>query len=168
MNYDIRKISDYLRNVHSRYYVDTNGIVYTSISQNTRYICSEGEKFNIRPLRQKYLCQLNKTNKMLCRIEEITNKPYFFLYDGTILQRLQTTIRDANEVSVCVITIDGNPHGNHISVARIVAACFIGEIFNKEVHHKDQNRMNNRVDNLSVMTFEEHRGKGNFNNNHNL
>ena len=168
MNYDIRRISDYLRNVHSRYYVDTNGVIYTSLSQNTRYICYNGKKINIRPLKQKYLNKLNKTNQMLCKIEEIDEKSYFFLYDGTILQRLQTSLHEFDEVYVCLITVNGNEHGNHISVARIVAACFIGDIFEKEVHHKNQNRLDNRVNNLSIMSFNEHRGKGNFNNNHNL
>ena len=42
MNYDIRRLSDNFPRVHSRYYVDTNGVVYTSIAKDTNKITVEG------------------------------------------------------------------------------------------------------------------------------
>ena len=45
----------------------------------------------------------------------------------------------------------------HYYVSRLVAKTFIGDITEKEVHHIDQNRFNNVVSNLQILTKKEHR-----------
>ena len=101
---------------------------------------------------------------MLIRFKD-TN--YFLLYDGTILKRLKTIVSERDEVSVSIITVDrNNKTGCYFSVPRLVAKTFIGDIEGKEIHHIDRNRRNNKVENLKILTSEEHRGKGKFKLNH--
>ena len=165
MNYDIRRLSDNFPRVHSRYYVDTNGVVYTSIAKNTNRIIVEGRRINVNRFRKSNLGSLNRTTKMMIAIPETNNK-YYLLYDGTILQRLWTRVRENNVVTVCLICVDGHERGNQISVSRLVASAFLGNVEGMEVHHIDGNRLNNKVDNLKILPMNEHRGKGNYIKNH--
>lgn len=167
MNYDIRKICQYFREVHSRYYIDTNGAVYTSISKNTTRIRIEGEVINIKFFKKENMGCFNNTNKLLISIPDTNNK-YFLMNDGTILHRLSTRIDEIGCVDVSLIRVDGtgNPLGNRYKLHRLMAGCFLGDIKDKEVHHKDGNRTNNKLSNLEILTFEEHRGKGNYLKNH--
>lgn len=169
MNYDIRNISQYFREVHSRYFIDTNGSVYTSLSKNTSRIVIEGEVKNIKSFKKEKANYFNNTNKLLISILDTNNK-YFLMNDGTVLHRISTRIDEIGCVDVSLIRVDGsgNPLGNRYKLHRLMAGCFIGNIENKEVHHKDGNRANNKLSNLEILTFEEHRGKGNFSKNHTL
>lgn len=167
MNYDIRNISNYFREVHSRYYIDTNGAIYTSISENTNRIMVDGSYISINKFRKNNISELNNTNKILIAIPETKNK-YYLMNNGMILQRLATRKKDCGAVDVCLIRVNGgNDKGNRYLIHRLLAGCFIGEVNNMEVHHKDNNRLNNNLNNLQIMTLEEHRGFGNFNKNHN-
>ena len=87
------------------------------------------------------------------------------MYDGTILQRLKTKVTDNDRAIVHLVCVEKQ---KQLEVSRLVAGVFIGSVDGKEVHHKDQNRLNNHVDNLQILTFEEHRGKKHFKDNHNL
>lgn len=162
--YDIRQLCLYFPSIHSRYYIDTNGIVYSSLSPNTKRISINGENYNLTNWKNENLKKLDKWNNMLIRFKD-TN--YFLLYDGTILKRLKTIISERDEVSVSIITVDrNNKTGCYFSVPRLVAKTFIGDIEGKEIHHIDRNRRNNKVENLEILTSEEHRGKGKFKLNH--
>ena len=57
---------------------------------------------------------------------------------------------------------------NRYKIHRLLAGCFIGEVKDMEVHHIDQNRKNNTISNLEILSFEKHRGKGSHNKNHNM
>ena len=124
-----------------------------------------GKRLNVNKFRKTILENLNRTNKMLIAVPE-TDKKYYMLYDGTVLQRLSTRIKENKQVSVCLMYINGNKRGNQTYVSRLVAGSFIGNVDNMEVHHKDGDRTNNKVNNLAILTMEKHRGKGNFNKNH--
>lgn len=165
MNYDIRKISDYFKEIHSRYYIDTNGCVYTSISENVNRILVKGKWINTNLFKKNNLSKLNYTNKLIINIPNTDGK-YFLKNDGKILHRLSTRIKDDGSVDVCLIKINGRKQGDRYRLARLLAGCFLGNIENMEVHHKDGNRKNNNLDNLEILTFEEHRGKENHRNNH--
>lgn len=169
MNYDIRNISQYFREVHSRYFIDTNGSVYTSLSKNTTRIRIENDVINIKSFKKESLNCFNNTNKLLISIPNTNNK-YFLMKDGTVLHRLSTRVDEIGCVDVSLIRVDnsGNPLGNRYKLHRLMAGCFIGDIKDKEVHHKDGNRTNNKISNLEILTFEEHRGKGNYLKNHTL
>lgn len=164
MNYDIRKICLYNNQIHSRYYIDTNGVVYTSLSFKTNRIMINNERKPINAIRNNLILNLNKTNKMICKIPNFEN--YYLLYNGEILQRLKTMVDSNNSVSINLVTVSDKIRKN-FSVPRLVAQCFIGDIKDKEVHHIDRDRTNNKVENLKIMTFEEHRGKENYKINHN-
>lgn len=164
MNYDIRNISVYFREIHSRYYIDTNGVVYTSLSPKTTRIMINNIRTNINDFKIKNYNNLDKNINMIIQYK---NTDYFLLYDGTMLKRLKTTLTEKGEVCVSIIrVINGNGTGNKYFVHRLVAGCFLGKIENKEVHHIDKNRKNNHVSNLQILTFNEHRGKENYIKNH--
>ena len=168
MNYDIRRISDYFREVHSRYFIDTNGVVYTSLGLKTSRIRVDGKCININNFRKQNVDKFNTTTKMLIPIPD-TNNRYYLKNDGLVLQRLSTRIDENGCVDVCLIRVfDGTDRGNRYKIHRLLAGCFIGDIENKEVHHKNQNRSDNRLENLEILTFEEHRGIGNYLKNHKL
>lgn len=163
MNYDVRKLCYYFPNIHSRYYIDTNGTVYTSLAPGMKKIMIDGERITLTPHVNNALPFLNRTERQMAKLP--FSKDYFVLYDGTILQRLKTVIKENNEVVVSLVCTDTR---KPFEVSRLVAGAFIENVDGKEVHHKDNNRMNNNVDNLAVLSFYEHRGHGNFKANHNL
>lgn len=164
--FDIRKISTGFREVHSRYYVDTNGTIYTSLSPSTSRVTINGEGVAISGFRNENLRRLDKNSQMMVRFEK---SEYFLLYDGTILKRMKTHINRHGEVVVTIMRVrNGHKHGNSYTVARLVAGVFIKDVTGLEVHHIDQNRKNNNVDNLEVLSFEEHRGKKTFKQKHSL
>ncbi len=107
MNYDIRKICDYFREVHSRYYIDTNGCIYTSMSANSIRIMIDGVRININKIKKSIVENLNMTNRLLGVIPNTGNK-YFVKNDGVVLQRLSTRIDEIGAVDVCLIRVDGN------------------------------------------------------------
>lgn len=163
MNYDIRKLCNYFPEIHSRYYIDTNGCVYTSLAPNTKKFFQNGKRYSVSSFVRNNITKLNKTDKQIIAIPDCKN--YYLLYDGTILQRLKTSLNEPNVVVVNLVCIEGR---KQFKISRLVAGTFIGDIANREVHHVDENRLNNCVENLSILTFDEHRGYGNFKKNHNL
>ena len=46
-----------------------------------------------------------------------------------------------------------------IPIHRIVADYFIGDIHNKDIHHINNNSLDNKATNLEILTNEEHRKK---------
>ena len=88
MNYDIRNICMYYPKIHSRYYIDTNGIVYTSLSKITNKIMIDGVRKNITSIKKTLLNDLNKTTKLICEIPNFPN--YYILYNWLrILYQIQ-------------------------------------------------------------------------------
>lgn len=154
--FDIRKISESVKEIHSRYYIDTCGNVYTSLSINTTRITVNGKRYNIGGWKNANLPLMNSTNKSIIRVEPITEKGYFMLNNGLILQRLKTQVEiPGNSVFVSILAINSDV-ARHYYVSRLMAAVFLGDITNKEVHHIDCNRLNNKVENLQILTSEEH------------
>lgn len=164
--YDIRQISNHRPNIHSRYYIDTNGIVYTSLAENTNKIIIDEKRRSLVSFKQNNICNLNCSDKQLIVIPNTDNK-YYLMYNGKILQRLKTRTNFSNsqkncmdekkkQVTVGIIRINGNGSADNEYVSRLVASCFLGNVSNKEVHHIDGNRLNNKVTNLSIVTKEEH------------
>ena len=166
MIYDIRNISFYINTIHSRYYIDTTGTIFTSLGGDTNRIMIDGVRYNISGFKRSNLHLLNKSNKMIMRLPQSAN--YFLLYDGTILKRLSTRRNSKNEIDVSLTTLNGRDKGTRWSVSRLMGFVFLGLTQDKEVHHIDGDRTNNQLENLQVLTFEEHRGKQNFSKNHNL
>ena len=166
MIYDIRNISLYVPIIHSRYYIDTNACVYTSISGDNSRILVNGVRYNISGFKKSNIHFLNRNDNMLIPFPQATN--YFLMYDGSFLKRLSTRINNKNEVDVCLTTINGRDKGDRFSLHRLMGYVFLGLKQEEEIHHIDQNRVNNKLDNLRVMSKEEHRGQGNYLNNHKL
>lgn len=165
MNYDIRNISLYVPIIHSRYFIDTNGVVYTSLSGTTNRIMINGKRYNISGFKKTNLHLLNRNNNMMVQLPY--SNAYFLLYDGTVLKRLSTRINSKKEVDVCLTTLGGRDKGNRWIIHRLMGRVFLGLDFNNEIHHIDQDRTNNKLNNLQVLSKEEHRGKGNYTKNHN-
>ena len=157
MNYDIRQLCIAFPEIHSRYYADTNGVVYTSIAAETQKIMIDGKRISTRTFKNNNLCKLNRTDKQIMKLPYADN--YFMLYDGTILQRLKTNIRDTNQVTVNLVCLTSR---KQFYVSRLIAGLFVSPVDGKEVHHLDQDRINNKASNLEVLDFDEHRGKGEF------
>lgn len=157
MVYDIRNISNYIPNVHSRYFIDTNGIIYTSISARTSRITINGTLYNINGFKKSNLSLLSRSNPIIS-LPKANN--YFLLYDGTILKRMKTRINKNNEVDVSLTWLDDSHKNNsRIVVHRIMGKVFLGLKEAEEVHHIDRDRTNNKLENLKILTFEEHRSK---------
>lgn len=73
-----------------------------------------------------------------------------------ISTKLKTEFGDAylNESGYYVVRF-GKEH--YKSLHRLVAEKYVGDIRNKEVHHKDCNRRNNHPSNLQIVTRNQHR-----------
>ena len=59
------------------------------------------------------------------------------------------------------IYIQMGKYGKAIAKHRMIAECWLGDIEGKEVHHIDENPKNNKVNNLVILTNEEHQRKHN-------
>lgn len=164
MIYDIRNISVYVPTIHSRYYIDTNACVYTSIGGDNNRILVNGIRYNINGFKKSNLHFLNRSDNMIIPFPQAPN--YFLMYDGSFLKRLSTRITDKNEVDVCLMTLYGRNKGERFSIHRLMGYVFLNLKEEEEIHHIDENRTNNKLINLKVMTTYEHRGKGNFTKNH--
>ena len=162
MTYDIRKINIYIPTIHSRYYIDTNGVVYTSLGSTTTRVLINGERYNINGFRKANVSSLNSSSKMLMPIPFAKN--YFLLYNGDILKRLSTRLRvETQEVDVCLTTCGAERNDKRWKIARLMGYVFLGiRTSDEEIHHIDRDRTNNRLSNLQALTKEEHRGKNNF------
>lgn len=168
MNYDIRNISMYVGNIHSRYYIDTEGVVYTSLSGNTDRITINGERYNIKGFKKSNINKLNQNNQMM--IELPYGHSYYLLYNGLILKRLSTRCNNKNEIDVCLTTLNDRKKGKRWSLHRLMGYVFLNlnvNDSNMEIHHKDGDRTNNKLTNLELLPMNLHRGAGNFNLNHN-
>ena len=50
-------------------------------------------------------------------------------------------------------------------ISRLVVETFIGNIKNKEIHHKDHNPQNNNINNLKILDSKTHKKETKINNN---
>lgn len=73
--------------------------------------------------------------------------------DGTVLGKRGRPIGQIKR-GYRRVSIDGK----YVSVHRLVAAAFLGDIAGKEVHHKNGIKTDNRAENLEICTRTEHCG----------
>lgn len=158
----IRQISLYDRRVSDKYYVTDSGTFYT-LSKD-RKVMKDGDRRTVSKHQIKEAISIGRDwyvpfNDwgMYCII----------LPNGLVLRRLKTYIRpDVNSVIIHVQNTEGKELA--LYAARIVANTFIEDVKGMEVHHKDADRTNNSVENLEVLSFEDHRGKGQHSKRHQL
>ena len=164
---DVRRISHYFREVYSRYFIDSNGVVYTSLGVGTHRVMVAGERVSISGWCHNNVRLLDAQGELMAAIPQAPG--YYLLYTGAILQRLKTRLAYSNSQPNCtnpkkqlvtvgllrVSAIDSQPSRYYVS--RLVAGCFIGDIAGSEVHHVDGDRTNNRVANLQILPFSQHR-----------
>ena len=158
----IRQISLYDRNISDRYFVTDSGTFYSAAKD--RKVMKDGDRRTITKHQIKEAISLARDWYtpfedwgMYCII----------LPNGVVLRRLKTLVRpECSSVVVHLTSVSGKELTKY--VARIVANTFISSVEDMEVHHKDNNRKNNNVDNLEVLSFEDHRGVGNHTQRHQL
>ena len=68
MNYDIRQLCVYFNDIHSRYYIDTNGSVYTSLSPRVKKVMIDGKRTTVTSFVNNVLPFLNRTDKQIERM----------------------------------------------------------------------------------------------------
>ena len=164
--YDLRQISNYVHSIHSRYWIDTNGSVYTSIQNGNYRIMINGNLKNVRCFVNENLSKTNTSDRQILPIEGCEN--YFLKNDGNVLKRLATRVDTIGVVDVCLTTLMGRDKGDRFRIHRLMGYVFMGLKEGQEVHHKDQDRKNNKLGNLECLSFDQHRGKNHFTSNHNL
>ena len=156
---EIRNISTYMRSIKDKYYITCGGVVYTTVY--SKKVMFNGEQRTIT----RHMLDTAKSN------DEPFSVPFkdwglkcIVLKDGTVLRVLKTQIRECGSVHLGIFDIHNVEKRFYVS--RLVANTFICDVTGKEVHHKDNDRTNNCVSNLEVLTFEEHRGVGHHKKNH--
>lgn len=156
---EIRQVCIYNRNLKERYYVSNTGLCYTK--------CKDGRAMidGVRRTITKHLIRqaMNGSDDFLIPFDDWGLK-VILLHDGTILRLLKTFVRECNTVIVSMFDVDNVE--KKLYVSRLIANAFVADVENKEVHHIDQDRTNNKSSNLAVLSFEDHRGVGNHNINH--
>lgn len=147
---NIRQISLYDRVINDRYYITDSGTVY-SLCKN-RKVMKDGD--------------LRTVNKQLITEAKSLGRDWFIpfkdwgmycivLADGKVVRRLSTHVKTkCNSVTVAVSDTSG--HEVRAYVSRLVANTFLSDVSGMEIHHKDRDRTNNLVENLQVLTQEEH------------
>ena len=156
----LRKISLYDRNLKDKYYCGDDGSIYSEVFNNK--VMNNGER---RTVSTTFIRQCKaKSNKWSIPFKD-WGLSCIVLNNGKVLRRLKTTVRkDSNEVQVGLISTQEELITYKIH--RLIAEVFLGSIENKEVHHKNGDKTNNSINNLEILKFEEHRGKGNYLKNH--
>lgn len=156
--YDIRNISNYFKEVHSRYWIDINCVVYTSLAVNNYRIMINGARINYRNWVRQNIVTLNQCSNPIIPIPD-TNNEYYLLYNGLVLKRVSTRCSRDNSYRVDVALIrvyGGNDRNNRYAVHRLMAGCFLGDVKGMDIHHIDENPKNNKLENLQIVSREEH------------
>lgn len=158
----IRQISIYDRNIGDRYYVTDSGTFYTHVKNNKVM-----KNLDQRTITKHQIKEAMSLGKDWYVPFEDWGMYCIVLPNGFVLRRLKTTIRkDCNSVLIHMNSVSGKELT--LYAARVVANTYIDCVVGKEVHHIDSDRTNNSVENLEVLTFEEHRGKGQHSHRHQL
>lgn len=150
----IRQVSLYDRRISDKYYVTDSGTFYVVVK--SRKVMKDAERKVVTKHHIKEAIAIGKEWfvpftewGMYCII----------LSNGLVLRRLKTYIRpDCASVIIHMQNVEGKDVA--LYAARVVANTFIDDVKGMEVHHKDSDRTNNSVENLEVLSFEDHRGKG--------
>jgi len=156
---EIRQACVYIREMKDRYYVTSTGVVYTECKDNK--VMVDGALYRVTKHMRN---EAKSSDKEFYIPFKALGMKCIVLRNGTVLRSLKTRIKECGSVVVSMFNILNVE--KKIYVSRLVAACFIADIAGKEVHHIDHNRSNNNVENLQVLSFEEHRGKGSHKENH--
>lgn len=154
--YDIRRVKDGYSEIHSRYYADTEGSVYSSYGPNCfRIMSKEGKRESCIPLKRKMLKKMSNDNLMILKFESSDN--YFLIQDGSILKRLSTRIKkDSGRIDISLNKVVCRDKGDRFLLSIIIASTFLGHSKGEDVHHKDFNKLNNKLENLEFLTKEKH------------
>jgi len=86
----------------------------------------------------------------------VSNKGNVYNIDTGLKVKQYTEYDNGRRKKKTVRLKDGNGHSQTVSVHRLVASAFIGDITDKVVHHWNGIGVDNRVVNLEIMTKEEH------------
>ena len=156
---EIRQVSIYDRYIKDRYYAADDGSIFTQCKNNKVMLDGERRTVTKHILREAMASDSDfiipfKDWGMYCIV----------LRSGIVLRRLSTYVKECNSVTVCMFSVTNKEL--RLYVSRVIANTFISDVSDMEVHHIDGNRLNNNVLNLQVLTRDEHRGIGNFRQNH--
>lgn len=157
---EIRQICIYDRNLKDRYYATSTGLCYTLCKDGRVVINGERRNVTKHQIREA----ISSSEGFTVPFKDWGLK-VVILRSGLVLRILKTFIRPCGSVTVCMFDVNNKEKRPYVS--RIIANTFIAPVENMEVHHINRDRRDNRCSNLEVMSFEDHRGAGNFANNHN-
>ena len=152
---EIRQISAYVPSIKDKYYVTDNGVVYVR-NDFSRRIYVDGKTHNIKPWSKNALAKMAETYAAYTAVPDFGGQ-YILLRDGTLLKRLRTSLFHGGgkpRPTVGLYTTDDKRCVRQVGY--FVARCFIDSTEGKEVHHVNNDPMDNRVANLRVVSREEH------------
>lgn len=150
----IRQISIYDRKISDKYYVTDSGTFYT-LSKD-RKVMRDGDRRTVTKHQIREAISLGRDWYVPF---EDWGMYCIVLPSGLVLRRLKTLIRpDTNTVVIHLTSVTNKELT--LYAARVVANTYIGSVEDMEVHHVDTDRTNNNVENLEVLSFDEHRGIG--------
>lgn len=109
--------------------------------------------------RYTYFLQNYSLNGEQWRLIPNTNYNYYVSSFGRVLSLCKNGIRilhqyDNKGYRIVKLSVNGNVYNRRVH--RLVAQCFLNLKGNQYVHHKDRNRNNNNITNLTCMTLEQH------------
>lgn len=162
---NIRRIAIYMPIVKDKYYVSSNGDLLLEKSDNKYRFIVNGKRVACKKRITQILNEMLEKNEDYRHLNWIDNtdecsqnSPHYILKDGTILRVMYQKTDNLNGHNRRVMEIFGiDGHRYRFLSHRVIAHCFIENVYNMDVHHINGISYDNRVSNLLVLTPEEHR-----------
>lgn len=158
-----RNISIYIQRIKSKYYVSSNGDFFTEKSDSLYRFYVDGKRISCKNRILQMLNEMRENNEKFRYLDWIDNtsqshqdNPHYLLSDGKIIRRMSQQI-DSRTNRYFVYLNNVLDERERLCSHRIVAQCFLGNVEWKDVRHKDGNPLNNNINNLLILTPEEHR-----------
>lgn len=152
----IRQICIYWPLIKDKYWVADDGTIFGSNNIKCTRLLVNGHRKEISKTKKYLLKYMEEHNMTFIHIPD-TEGQYILLHNGLILKRLKTGLHHVGKPRSVIGLFTNKDQRTVQQVARFVAACFIGPVDGLDVHHVDFNPLNNAVENLKIVTREEHR-----------
>ncbi len=151
-------LTEYKQFENSNYYINKEGLVYNNIRKNFLKI-KKNSSVQLFINKQSKTISIKKVlNELFSNIDlteytQIKNSNYYINKESRVINKSNEEVKGRNCKNYVVISIQNNKKNESHYIHRLVAETFLPNPDNlPEVHHKDNNKSNNKLNNLEWTT----------------
>lgn len=155
----IRQICTYIPSIKDKYYIAEDGTVLVAHTERRR-ITVDGQTVSIQAWRKNAIQEI-WDNGLSYKTVPNSGGRYILTSKDMVLKKLKTQLSQLDHKNtkhrVFILLYDVMDRQVPCRVHRLVARAFLGETEGLEVHHINEDPLDNHVSNLQIVTPEEHR-----------